>query len=418
MSEISSSLHSIEPGRLSLPRLIEAARGYVIAVATVAAAMLLRQMLAGLIGRESPFLLCLIAVAVTTWNAGLGPGLLATALGTGVTGYYLFHESIHPGLADELLPLVFFVAIGTSLSMVASARRSALQARDRLLVQEREARLALERAHESLDQAHRSLAQAHEQLATSEDRYRTVARVSNDALWDWDVRADRVTRTDGMLRVFGYKAERVGTSIEWWRERIHPDDRVRVCRGFDAALLSDAPLWSDQYRFLRADGTYATVADRAYVIRHSAGHPLRMIGSMMDITELTQTQRALRESQQFFHRLVRAVPVVVVLLDPAGRITLFNRAAVQLTGYRRSDAMGKNFAEFLLDPDAAGEYRRRTADPCAAETRDPFECAVVARDGRRIALEWRFVPLLTTRSQQPFLLATGVEVRNGSTAAA
>jgi PAS domain S-box-containing protein len=396
---------------------MEAARGYTIAIAAVAAAMLARQMLAGLIGRESPFLLCLIAVAVTTWNAGLGPGLLATALGTGVTAYFLFHESIHPGLADELLPLAFFVSIAGSLCVVASARRRALQARDRLLVQEREARLALERAHESLDQAHRSLAEAHEQLATSEERYRTVARVSNDALWDWDARADHVVRTDGVQRVFGYKPDHVGTRIDWWKERIHPDDRVRVCRGFDAALLSDAPLWSDQYRFLRADGTYATVADRAYIIRHPSGHPLRMIGSMMDITELTQTQRALRESQQFFHRLVRAVPVMVVLVDPKGKIALFNRAAIQLTGHRRTDAMGKNFAEFLLDGDGAGEYRRRTADPCSAEVRDPFECAVLARDGRRVPVQWRFVPLITARDEQPFLLGTGVEVRNSTAAA-
>jgi PAS domain S-box-containing protein len=402
MSEISRSLRSLE-SRLWGSRLVEEARGYVVAVASVSAAMLFRRLLADLIGRESPFLLCLIAVAVTTWNAGLGPGLLATALGTLATGYFLFHESIHPGLADELLPLVFFVSIAASLCVVASARRRALRARDQLLVQEREAKQALERAHE--------------QLATSEERYRTVARVSNDALWDWDARADRVVRTDGMQRVFGYKPEHAGTRIDWWKERVHPDDRVRVCRGFDAALLSDAPLWTDQYRFLRADGTYATVADRAYIIRHSSGHPLRMIGSMMDISELTQTQRALRDSQQFFHRLVRAVPVMVVLVDPKGRIALFNRAAVHLTGHRRADAMGKRFAEFLLDGDAAGEYLRRTADPCSAEVRDSFECEVVAHDGRRVRVEWRFVPLLASRSEQPFLLATGVEVR-GSTGAA
>ena len=74
------------------------------------------------------------------------------------------------------------------------------------------------------------------------------------------------------------------------------------------ALYSDAGAWTEQYRFLAGDGSYASVADRAHIVRHASGHPLRAVGSMLDVTALTQAQRALREGQNFLHRLIRALP--------------------------------------------------------------------------------------------------------------
>lgn len=381
---------------MSVPPALRHAARYGMAVASIAAAVLLRLLLSGLIGRESPFLLCLIAVAVTAWYAGVGPAVLATLLGMLVTGADAARHSIRAGPVDELISVSLFGVVAFALASIANARRVSERARDESLVNEREARADLQSALDS--------------LAASEERYRLVSTVTNDALWDYDVRRGRVVRAEGMNRVFGYKPEHVGNGLQWWLDRVHPDDRDRVTRSFELALASDAAVWSQQYRFRAADGSYATVEDRAQVVRHAAGHPLRVIGSMLDITKLTQAQRALRRSQTFLRRLIRSVPSPVVLLDPAGRITLFNRAAEQLTGFRRRDAIGRPLPDLVLPPEEASRYAGHLADPLAPSAREPLLTAIRTKEGDARAVEWRIAPLPEAGSDLPYMMCVGVDV--------
>jgi two-component sensor histidine kinase len=82
--------------------------------------------------------------------------------------------------------------------------------------------------------------------------------------------------------------------LVWWSDRLHPEDRARVEADFHAALADPARNhWEDEYRFLRADGCYADVLDRGFVIRDNYGKPVRMIGAMQDITERKRVEEEL-----------------------------------------------------------------------------------------------------------------------------
>jgi PAS domain S-box-containing protein len=151
--------------------------------------------------------------------------------------------------------------------------------------------------------------------------------------------------------------------------------------------------------------------DRAHVLRDAVGHALRVVGSMLDITAVTEAQRALRKNQLFLRRLIRAVPSLIVLLDPAGRVVLFNRAAERLTGYRRHDVVGRPLAELLLPPAEAARYRGHLADPLAPTAREPLRTTIRTRDGHARVVEWHFAPLQQeTESELPHLMVTGVDV--------
>ncbi|PIK73088.1 histidine kinase, partial [Methylobacterium frigidaeris] len=126
---------------------------------------------------------------------------------------------------------------------------------------------------------------AEQALRETEERYRLASRATNDAIWDWDFASDHIRWNEAVQTLFGYAADEVGPSGSWWKSHIHPDDRERVKTSIYAVIDGCTDHWIDEYRFLRADGSYADIFDRGYVLRDTEGKAVRMIGAMLDITE-------------------------------------------------------------------------------------------------------------------------------------
>lgn len=104
------------------------------------------------------------------------------------------------------------------------------------------------------------------------------ARAERGAIWHWDLASDRLEWDEGLKALFGY-AEIV-TDAAWRENRIHPDDRDRVKTSLQrAAIVNHGAAWSNQYRFRQADGSYATVTERAYVVADDAG-PRTVLGAI------------------------------------------------------------------------------------------------------------------------------------------
>lgn len=137
--------------------------------------------------------------------------------------------------------------------------------------------------------------QAEEKLRRSEERYDLVARATSDIVWDWNIASGVLTWNSALQRTCRYQPDQVGATMEWWYNHIHPADRERVVTGTHAVLNGTREFWTDEYRFRRGDDTYATVLARGHVVRNDRGEAVRMIGSMVDITE-----RKLEEQSQRF----------------------------------------------------------------------------------------------------------------------
>jgi len=132
----------------------------------------------------------------------------------------------------------------------------------------------------------------------SQERFELVARATNDVIWDWDVEAGTVWWNDNLGIVFGHDRQQVLPGIESWSNRVHPDDRDRLLAGVRELIDGEDRHWRDEYRFRRGDGTWAVVVDRAFAIRDDRGRVIRMIGSMLDVTEQREMDERLRQSQK------------------------------------------------------------------------------------------------------------------------
>ena len=106
-------------------------------------------------------------------------------------------------------------------------------------------------------------------LRERETRYGLVARATNDAIWDWDLITNTVEWNEGVETLFGYWATDVDSGSNWWYEHIHPDDRERIVSGIHEVIDSGGQIWTDEYRFLRADNTYALVIERGLVAQRA-----------------------------------------------------------------------------------------------------------------------------------------------------
>ncbi|TPG52455.1 PAS domain S-box protein [Roseomonas nepalensis] len=126
---------------------------------------------------------------------------------------------------------------------------------------------------------------AGESLAALNERYRLASRATNDVIWDWDLRANTILWNEALQDAYGWKIGQVDPAGEWWLATIHAEDRARVDRSIHAVIDGTGTSWTNEYRFQRADGGYADVLDRGYVIRDSYGRAVRMIGAMLDLTE-------------------------------------------------------------------------------------------------------------------------------------
>jgi diguanylate cyclase (GGDEF)-like protein/PAS domain S-box-containing protein len=125
---------------------------------------------------------------------------------------------------------------------------------------------------------------AEEALYLSQERFELITRATSDAIWDWNLSNDELWWNEGFQKLFGYSGDEIGTDLSSWSDRVHPEDADRVGHDINRHIESGKHNWTDEYRFRRSDGSYACVIDRGYVVYDHEHKPVRMLGSMMDVT--------------------------------------------------------------------------------------------------------------------------------------
>lgn len=123
-------------------------------------------------------------------------------------------------------------------------------------------------------------------LRLSEERFRTLAGATSDAVYDWNLVTGQLWWNDGIRRIFALESP----DVDGWTDRLHPEDRERVLHGVQKAVESGSE-WADRYRFRHGDGRWLDVEDRARVIRDVGGRAVRFVGAMRDVTDRARTER-------------------------------------------------------------------------------------------------------------------------------
>ncbi|MCY0914184.1 PAS domain S-box protein [Massilia antarctica] len=196
---------------------------------------------------------------------------------------------------------------------------------------------------------------AEDDLRTTLERFNLVARATNDTVWDWDFGTDRIWWNAGIEHTFGHAMAGGTSPAQWWIDQIHPDDRDWVIDEVEHEIHEGGRYWTGEYRFRCADGSYAHVHDRGYIIHDEAGAAVRMIGAMMNISERKQVEEHMRQLEERFSKIFSMSPVAITVSSMAdGHFLEVNDAFCELIGQERAALLTHpaSLFDYWLAPDA------------------------------------------------------------------
>lgn len=228
-----------------------------------------------------------------------------------------------------------------------------------------------------------------------EDRFRLVARVTSDAVYDYDLLSGEAWWSDSFHTQLGLDRREVRPAYETWESLLHPDDRARVVASRNEAIHSRLYAWEAEYRFRRGDGSFADISDRASLLRDVDGRAKRMVGGMEDISARRRSEGDLR----LLRRAIEATDSGVLIADaraPDLPIVYVNRGFEEITGYSAAEFVGQNCRRLQgSDRDQPQLESLRLALAEARETR------VLLRNFRKDGtLFWNELHLAPVRDEQ------------------
>jgi|GEM_PF-328183 len=235
-------------------------------------------------------------------------------------------------------------------------------------------------------------------LRQSNNRFEMITRTTNDAVWEWDLETGQLWSNETHQQMYGLTMNDPVPAEGMWRDRLHPDDREMIVTMQREALASDTNVFISEYRFFSGKNEYVNLYDRCYIVRNEAGKPVRMMGSMMDITERKRAEEAVRISEEQYRALVENAPEALVVMDMEQRkFVNVSESAVKLFKMSREELLETGPVELSPAQQPDGRASAEAAFDYLQEAieggKPAFEWTHINSEGNEISCEVRLVRL-------------------------
>ncbi len=222
--------------------------------------------------------------------------------------------------------------------------------------------------------------QAERELRRSRESLAEAQQLTHLGNWDWDIERDEIRWSDEVYRIFGLEPQESEPGYDAFLKHVHPADKESVEERVNEALRGEGRL-TDDYRVVRPDGSERIVHAEAEVTFSEAGKPVRMLGTVYDITERQWAQEALRQSEQKYYHLFEHLVDAAFLADAeTGLIVETNAQGEKLLGRSRGEIVGMHQSS-LHPSDKAEQHKRLFAEHIEKGRAVNAEAEVVGKDG-------------------------------------
>lgn len=215
-------------------------------------------------------------------------------------------------------------------------------------------------------------------------RLEEAQQLAHIGSWEWLIAANVLWWSDEIYRIFGINKSEFGANVEAFWACVHPGDVAAVKASEERAFSG---LGHDiEHRIVLPGGSIRWVHELGEVDFGHDGRPVRMRGTVQDITQRKSAEVALAERQALLRCLIDSIDDIIFFKDKEGRYLGCNPAAEATLGRRESEWIGKNDLD-LFPADIARDFARRDQEMMAAGSARRNEEWITYPNGRRILLE-------------------------------
>ncbi|MEG4488444.1 PAS domain-containing protein [Microcoleus sp. D2_18a_B4] len=220
-------------------------------------------------------------------------------------------------------------------------------------------------------------------LQESNNRFELATRAIDGLVFEWDLAANSVYRSEGLCSIVGVCPEDAPATPEWWRERIHPVDLARIQAG-GQSILNIPDRYEIEYRVRHEDGRWIDVWERGCLIRNQQGEVTKVVGFTSDITKRKKTEAALRDRETHLQLILdSAKDYAIFTIDTDGHITSWNAGAQRLLGYSEAEIVGQDGRIIFTPEDSAARKPEAERHIALTQGRAENERWHLRKDGSR-----------------------------------
>ena len=152
-----------------------------------------------------------------------------------------------------------------------------------------------------------------EYLSQNQERYSLAMQASNDGLWDWDLKTNKILYSERWKEMLGFNDDEISDTADEWLSRVHPEDHDRVRASIDAYLEGTTSNFEIEYRIRHFSDNYLWMMAKGLAIRTSDGRATRFAGSQTDVSERKSNEEQMIHDA--LHDTLTSIPNRTLLLD-------------------------------------------------------------------------------------------------------
>ncbi|PBJ16082.1 PAS domain S-box protein [Flavobacterium sp. ACN6] len=192
-----------------------------------------------------------------------------------------------------------------------------------------------------------SKVKARKKVETAEERARLAAEIGEIATWDLNLQNKKIIYSDNILDLFGFEKDQK-ISHQDLRGRVLPEDEPILVEAFEKAL--ETSIYKYEARIQKLDNTISWIKVHGRIFFDENKDPVKMIGTIMDITDEKNIQQILMKNEAKFRLLADSMPQLIWTSDTLGNLNYFNETVFKFSGLSKEE-IEKNGWLQIVHPD-------------------------------------------------------------------
>ena len=244
------------------------------------------------------------------------------------------------------------------------------------------------------------LDEKYKDLTESNERYEMVSKATSDTIWDWDIKTGGFLWNRGIEGIFGYQRKDVGDNLQWWFDKIHPEDSLKMSVKLYSFIAEKSEKWQDEYRFKCANGVYKYVFDRGFLVKDETDNVVRMIGAIQDVTK----QKVEEQRLKLLETVITQTKDTVIITEAGDseigipKILYVNPAFSKMTGYKNSEVIGKTPTIFM-SKSSVKENINKIANSLKKKEEFTFEALNLRKNKDQYWVNFSMIPITNSDNQ-------------------